>query len=83
MALDNKAVLDAKRSRCHLAMPVFVFLIVAVDDELPRFSGLDGDMCAAERTLVVASGSVGVGEVETGVVLEVLGVDAEEPRAVS
>lgn len=77
MALDNKAVLDAKRSRCHLAMTVFVFLLVAIDDELPGFSGLDGNMCATERTLVVASGSVGVGEVETRVMLEVFGVDTE------
>ena len=83
MALDNKAVLDAKRSRCRFAMTVFVFLLVAIDDELPGFSGLDGDVRAAERTLVVAGGSVGVGEVETGVVLEVFGVDAKQSCAVS
>ena len=64
-------------------MTVFVFLLIAIDNELPGFSGLDGDVRAAERTLVVAGGSVGVGEVETGVVLEVFGVDAEEPRAVA
>jgi len=64
-------------------MTVFVFLLVAIDDELPGFSGLDGDVRAAERTLVVAGGSVGVGEVETGVVLEVFGVDAKQSCAVS
>jgi hypothetical protein len=44
MAFHNKAVPDAKRSRRNLAVAVFVFLFVALDDELPRFSGLDGDV---------------------------------------
>jgi hypothetical protein len=77
MTFHNKAIPDAKRPRRNLAVAVFVFLLIALDDKLPRFSGLDRDVGAAEGTLVVAIGFVGVGEVKPWVVLEIFCIDTE------
>jgi hypothetical protein len=77
MAFDNKAVLDAKRLGRHLAMTTLVFLLIPIHDKLPGFSRLDGHVRSAEGTPLIAVGTVGVGEVETWVLLEVFCIDTE------
>lgn len=80
MALDYEAVLYSEGPVYSLAISVLLHFAFVCDD-LPCFARLHIDASATKRALVLPSGSVGISQRNGGVVLEVLGVDAEETGA--